>query len=135
MENKETFKITYSAKQQNEIKAIREKYTVKEHTEDKMELLRRLDRSVTDKAAIVALAFGIVGALLLGIGMSLVMTDIGVVLGLGTALSMMVGIAVGLVGIAAVSVAYPMYGCVLRAERERVAPEILRLTDELLKNG
>ena len=108
MENKETFKITYSAKQQNEIKAIREKYTVKEHTEDKMELLRRLDRSVTDKAAIVALAFGIVGALLLGIGMSLVMTDIGVVLGLGTALSMMVGIAVGLVGIAAVSVAYPI---------------------------
>lgn len=67
MENKETFCYTYSANQQEEIKKIREKYVPKET--DKMEQLRRLDRSVTQKGTAISLAAGIVGAILLGIGM------------------------------------------------------------------
>lgn len=60
MENKETFNYSYSAKEQEEIKAIRKKYTVQEQTEDKMAQLRRLDAAVTQKATTVSLVFGII---------------------------------------------------------------------------
>jgi len=122
MENKETFSYNYSAKQQEEIKKIREKYLPKEA--DKMEQLRRLDESVTRKGTVISLVVGVVGALILGTGMSMCMvwTDLFVV-----------GIIVGIIGIAAVSLAYPLYNYVIKSEREKIAPEIIRLTDELMK--
>ena len=131
MGNNEGFNYTYSAKEQEEIKAIRKKYAASEETEDKMTQLRRLDASVYSKASTAALAVGIVGALIMGIGMSLVMTDIGAVL--GTVLAMIIGISIGVVGIALVCLAYPIYNRTLKKEREKIAPEILRLTDELMK--
>ena len=84
MENneKETFKFTYSAKEQEEIKAIRKKYSAPEEKEDKMEELRRLDASVTQKASAYALVAGIIGALILGFGMSLAMTELGEIIGI-----------------------------------------------------
>ncbi len=133
MENKETFNYTYSAKEQEEIKAIRKKYAPKEETIDKMEQLRRLDASVTHKATSASLVFGVIGALILGIGMSLAMTDIGKAVGLSVTLAMIVGILIGIVGIALVCVAYPLYNHIVKKERERIAPEIIRLTDELMK--
>ena len=131
MGNNEGFNYTYSAKEQEEIKAIRKKYAASEETEDKMTQLRRLDASVYSKASTAALAVGIVGALIMGIGMSLVMTDIGAVL--GTVLAMIIGISIGVVGIVLVCFAYPIYNRTLKKEREKIAPEILRLTDELMK--
>ena len=131
MDNNEGFNYTYSAKEQEEIKAIRKKYAASEETEDKMTQLRRLDASVYSKASTAALAVGIVGALIMGIGMSLVMTDIGAVL--GTILAMVIGIGIGVVGIVLVCLAYPIYNRTLKKEREKIAPEILRLTDELMK--
>ena len=131
MGNNEGFNYTYSAKEQEEIKAIRKKYAASEETEDKMTQLRRLDASVYSKASTAALAVGIVGALIMGIGMSLVMTDIGAVL--GTVLAMIIGISIGVVGIVLVCLAYPIYNITLKKEREKIAPEILRLTDELMK--
>lgn len=133
MENKETFNYTYSAKEQEEIKAIRNKYVAKEETEDKMTQLRRLDNNATQKATVVSLVFGIVGALILGIGMSLAMTEIGKILALSEFTSMLIGISIGIVGIVLVSLAYPLYNKILKIERERIAPEIIRLTDELMK--
>ena len=133
MEQKETFTYTYSAKEQEEIKAIREKYTAKEAVEDQMALLRRLDTAVTTKATTIALIFGILGALVLGSGMSLAMTEIGAWIGLQSSLSMIIGVLVGLVGIVLVSIAYPLYNRILKAEREKIAPEIIRITDELMK--
>lgn len=130
--NKETFQFTYSAKEQEEIKRIRQKYTVPE-TEDKMAKLRKLDASVYEKASMVALIVGIVGALILGSGMSLTMTELGAHLGMSQFMSMLIGIVVGLVGIVTVSLAYPLYHFVLKKEREKAAPEILRLTDALMK--
>ena len=59
--NKDGFNYTYSAKEQEEIKAIREKYFPAEESEDKMAQLRRLDRSVTQKATVVSLIFGTIG--------------------------------------------------------------------------
>lgn len=135
MEKKETegFTYTYSAKEQEEIKKIRRKYTVAEDHEDKMEQLRRLDRSVTDKATVTSLVIGIIGALVLGIGMSLAMSDLGQILGGDPITAFTVGIAIGIIGIVLVSLAYPVYNRVIKKEREKIAPEILRLTDELLK--
>ena len=131
MDNNEGFNYTYSAKEQEEIKTIRKKYAVSEEAEDKMTQLRRLDASVYSKASTAALTVGIVGALILGIGMSLVMTDIGVVL--GTVLAMVIGVGIGVIGIVLVCLAYPIYNRTLKKEREKIASEILRLTDELMK--
>ena len=127
-ETRETFHYTYYAAQQEEIKRIRGKYAAPE--QDKMEQLRRMDRRATQKAQAWALALGVVGALILGTGMSLAMTELSGFLG-GTA--MFVGIPVGLVGIALVALAYPVYHRILKKERQRVAPEILRLSEELMK--
>jgi len=133
MENKESFNYTYSAKEQEEIKAIRKKYAVQEKTEDKMAQLRRLDAAVTQKATSVSLVFGVIGALILGMGMSLAMTDIGKIIGLAGGMAMLIGILIGIVGIVLVSVAYPIYNSIIKKEREKIAPEIIRLTDELMK--
>ena len=77
MENRDKFNYTYSAKEQEEIKAIRKKYEMPKEAEDKITQLRRLDAAVSQKATSVALIFGIVGAIVMGSGMSLIMTDIG----------------------------------------------------------
>ena len=133
MENKETFQYTYSAKEQKEIQAIRKKYTAPEQNADKLEQLRRLDAAVTHKATSVSLVFGIIGALILGMGMSLAMTDIGRFIGLAGGMAMLVGIMIGFLGIVLVCTAYPVYNAILKKEREKIAPEIIRLTDELMK--
>ena len=133
MENKDTFNYTYSAKEQEEIKSIRNKYVAPQPTEDKMAQLRRLDAAVSQKATAVSLVFGILGTLILGMGMSLAMTEIGKTIGFSGAAAMLLGVLIGIVGIVLVCVAYPIYNRILKKERERIAPEIIRLTDELMK--
>ena len=128
MENKEGFHFTYSAAQQQEVENIRKKYLPKE--EDKMGQLRKLHAIPTQKAQAASLAVGIIGALIMGTGMSLAMTDIGAALG---SLAMAIGILVGIVGMVLVALAYPLYNRVLKKQREKIAPEIFRLSDELLK--
>ena len=125
MENNQSnsFQYTYSAREQAEIKQIRSKYIPKE--ENKMEQLRRLDASVTQKATMWAIIVGVIGALILGIGMCCCMVWAGA--------WFVPGIVIGVAGMGVVSIAYPLYCHVLQKERERVAPEILRLTDELMK--
>ena len=134
MENRngnEGFRYTYSAKEQEELKKIREKYISRE--EDKMERLRRLDSSVTHKAQTISLTFGIVGILVLGFGMSLAMSDFGEILGFYRDMAMLLGVVIGIVGGIIASLAYPMYNLIVKRERKKIAPEIIRLTDELLK--
>lgn len=128
MEAHESFEYTYTAARQREIENIRKAYLPPQ--EDKMEQLRRLHHSATQKAQAASIAIGILGALIMGTGMSLVMTELGALLG---ELAMVLGIPVGLAGMILVALAYPVYNRVLKKERERIAPEILRLTEELLK--
>ncbi len=128
---KEGFSYTYSATEQEEVKRIRQKYQPQE--EDKLTKLRRLDASVNQKATTASLAIGIIGALIMGSGMSLAMTDLGEKLGLHGSMGMLLGIIIGLVGIVLVCCAYPVYNSIVKKERERIAPEILRLTEELMK--
>ena len=79
MEHKEEFSFTYSAQQQKEVEEIRKKYLPRE--EDKMEQLRKLHAIPTQKAQAASLAVGVIGALILGTGMSVCLTDIGAALG------------------------------------------------------
>ena len=126
--NNESFSFTYSAAQQAELERIRKKYLPQEP--DKMEQLRRLDRGASQKAQAGAIALGVIGTLVLGTGMSLCMTKLSGFLG-GTA--MFIGIPVGIAGIILIALAYPLYNHILKKERQRIAPEILRLTDELMQ--
>lgn len=127
------FTYSYSAKEQAELKKIRDKYTAPTEVEDKMERLRKLDASVTQTAQAVSLVFGVIGTLILGSGMSLCMTDLGSVLGIGGDLSMIIGIIVGIVGGVIASLAYPIYQAIVKIKRKKLAPEIIRLADELMK--
>ena len=126
-----SFKYIYSAKEQEEIKKIRQKYMVQE--EDLMTRLRKLDAKVTSKAIVISLTLGIVGALVMGSGMSLIMTDLSKVFKMTEISSMILGIIIGLCGMILVAIAYPVYKSVLKSERKKIAPEILKLTDELMK--
>ena len=127
------FQYTYSAKEQAELKRIRDKYTAPTEAEDKMTRLRRLDASVTNTAQAVALVFGVIGTLILGFGMSLVMTELAESLGISGDAAMVIGIIVGIVGGILASLAYPIYNAIVKAKRKKFAPEIIRLTDELMK--
>ena len=137
MENKNNeqsgFSYTYSAKEQAELKRIRDKYTAPTEVEDKMARLRRLDASVTNTAKALALVFGVIGTLILGFGMSLCMTDLGEILGSYKDMAMVIGIIVGVIGGILASLAYPIYNAIVKAKRKKLAPEIIRLTDELMK--
>ena len=127
MEN-DSFEYTYSAQRQREVEEIRKKYLPKE--EDKLAQLRRLHSIPTRKAQSASIAAGVIGALILGTGMSLCMTELGTAFG---ELTMVLGVIVGIVGLVPVILAYPVYERVLKKERERIAPEVLRLSDELLR--
>ena len=127
----QSFNYTYSAKEQEELKRIREKYTGRE--ENKLDRLRRLDAGVTQKAQAIALAFGVIGVLILGLGMSLAMSELGDILGAYKDMAMLFGIIIGVIGGIIAGVAYPVYNWVLKKERKKIAPEIIRLTDELIK--
>ena len=128
MENKEGFSFIYSAAQQQEVDEIRKKYLPQE--EDRMEQLRKLHAIPSQKAQAGSIAVGAIGTLILGTGMSLFMTDLGAALGM---FSMVLGIMAGIAGMLLIALAYPVYNRVLKRERRKIAPEILKLTDELMK--
>lgn len=128
MDQEQSFQYTYSAERQQEIEAIRREYLPKEA--DRMEQLRNLHHSAIRKAQTASIAIGVIGTLVLGTGMSLCMSELGLLLG---GMAMVIGILAGLAGLFMVALAYPVYNRVLKKERERIAPEVLRLTDELLK--
>lgn len=123
MNNKDSFSYTYSAGEQEEIKRIREKYLPKEA--DRMQQIRDLDKSVTTKGTVLSLILGVLGTLVMGLGMSMCLVW-------GEKLFVM-GVIIGTLGIAALSIAYPVYSYITKKEKERVAPLILSLTEELMK--
>ena len=105
---------------------MRVEYAPGSEEEGKLEQLKKLDRAARRPAEIFAYMFGIVGALVLGVGMCLAMEVIG---------SMMpLGIVIGVVGIAMVTANYFLYRAILRSRKKKYAKEIVSLSDELLKN-
>ncbi len=116
------FSYTYSADTKDEIAKIREKYSQREETT--LEKIKRLDNGVTNKATMVSIIIGVISVLVFGLGMCccMVWTQFFVL-----------GIIVGIIGIAGICAAYPVYKKVLTKEREKIAPQILALTDEELQ--
>ena len=129
--NRNGFTYSYSANEQEELKRIRAKYLPEE--ENKLDKIRRLDSRVTMKAQAISLALGVVGILILGFGMSLVMTDLYVTLGIVRGIAVALGLILGVIGTVLVALAYPVYTRVYNREKEKVSAQIISLTDELLK--
>ena len=111
------------------VQKIRTQYTEKQHTE--LDELKALDAKVKNPANIFAYTYGCISAIIMGAGMSLVMTDIGAIIGLTSA--MIPGIAVGIVGMGMALTTYPIYKGILNGRKKKYAPEILRMTEELMK--
>ena len=122
-EKKEGFSYTYSAKDRSELERIRSKYEKKEETA--LERVRRLDASATKSATVISLILGVIGTLVMGTGMCCCI--------LWAEKWFFVGIVVGFFGILLVAIAYPVYDAIVKSKRKKLAPEIIRLTDELMK--
>ena len=120
--NNERFEYTYSASRQDEIERIRRKYMPKEV--DELAELKRLDAEVTRPGTIVAIALGIVGTLIFGAGMSMALV--------WTETMLVPGILIGIVGFAMLGIAYPVYAKITAKQREKLAPQILELSERLM---
>lgn len=107
---------------------IRAQYTEKQTTE--LENLRQMDARVKRPAQVFSYVFGSISALIMGAGMSLVMTDIGAILGMASTL--VPGIAVGLVGMALALVNYPLHKKLLAARKKKYGAEILALSEKIM---
>lgn len=121
--NDKKFTYSYSAGEQEEIKNIRQKYLPPE--ENKMEQLRKLDKSVTKKGTVVSLIVGVISALIFGIGMCCTMVWADTLF--------IPGIGIGIVGLAGIGSAYPLYLYITKKQREKLAPRVMELTNELMK--
>ena len=112
------------------VQKIRTQYTEKESTA--LDELKALDAKVKRPANVFAYIFGSLGAMVMGAGMSLVMTDIGATIGLENA--MVPGIAIGIVGMAMALLTYPIYKKILNARKKKYAPEILKLSEKIMQD-
>ena len=112
------------------VQKIRTQYTEKEHTG--LDDLRELDKKVKRPANVFSYIFGSIGAIVMGAGMSLVMTDIAEQIGLGID-PMLPGILVGIVGMFMVIINYPIYKGILGARRKKYANKIIALSDKIMK--
>ena len=111
------------------VRKIRTQYTEKEHTQ--LDALKALDRKVKKPANVFGYVFGVIGAIVMGAGMSLVMTDIGAALGLTDA--MLPGIVIGVAGLLLAVVNYPLYKKILAARRRKYAGRIIELSDAIMQ--
>jgi len=107
---------------------IRTQYVEKQPSE--LDALRKLDAKVKKPANIFAYTFGSIGAIVMGAGMSLVMTDIGAMIGLAS--TMIPGIAIGVAGMAIALVNYPIYKAILGSRKKKYGAEILKLSEKIM---
>lgn len=111
------------------VQKIRTQYTEREHTE--LEELKALDKKVKLPAKLFGWLFGSVGALIMGGGMSLVMTDLGETLSMAE--PMVCGIVIGVVGMAMALANYPIYQRILNRRRKAYAAQVIALSDRLTR--
>ena len=111
------------------VQKIRTQYTEKQHTE--LDALKEMDAKVKRPANVFAYTYGSISAIIMGAGMSLVMTDIGAVIGLASA--MVPGIVIGVVGMGMALTTYPIYKGILNNRKKKYAPKILKLSEKIMK--
>lgn len=112
------------------VQKIRTQYTEKQHTE--LDALKALDAKVKRPANVFAYTYGSVSAIIMGAGMSLVMTELGAIIGLANA--MVPGIVVGIVGLGMTLCTYPIYKRILNSRKKKYAGQILALSEKIV-NG
>ena len=110
------------------VQKIRSQYTEKESSE--LDALRELDAKVKRPANVFAYVFGSISAIIMGAGMSLVMTDIGATVGITD--SMVPGIAIGIVGMVMAIINYPIYKRIMSSRRKKYADKIVKLSDKIM---
>ena len=110
------------------VQKIRTQYTEKQHTG--IDQLKELDAKVKRPANVFAYIFGSIGAIVMGGGMSLVMTDIAETVGIAD--PMLYGIIIGLVGMFMAIINYPIYKGILGARRKKFADKIIALSDKIM---
>ena len=111
------------------VQKIRTQYTEKEHT--RLDELKALDKKVKKPANVFAYVFGSFSAIVMGAGMSLVMTDVGAMIGMGE--TMIPGIVIGALGLALAILNYPIYKGILGSRKKKYADEIIALSDKLME--
>ena len=111
------------------VQKIRTQYTEKQHTE--LDELKALDAKVKRPANVFAYVYGSVSAVVMGAGMSLVMTDIGAIIGLTS--TMIPGIVIGMVGLGMALSTYPIFKGILGSRKKKYSAQILALSEKLLK--
>ncbi|MBQ2798220.1 MAG: dihydropteridine reductase [Ruminiclostridium sp.] len=113
------------------VQEIRTQYTAKSNEESSLDALRRLDAKAKRPANVFGYVFGSIGAIIMGAGMSLVMTDIGAMLGISN--TMPLGIAIGIVGMVMTIVNYPIYKAILTSGKKKYADRILSLSEKIME--
>ena len=114
--------------QQYMAQKIRAQYVEKQTGE--IDALRALDAKVKRPANVFAYVFGSISAIVMGAGMSLVMTDVGAAIGIADAL--LPGIAIGVLGLGMALLTYPMYKGILNSRKKKYGTEILKLSDKIM---
>jgi hypothetical protein len=112
------------------VQKIRTQYTEKKHTN--LDQLKALDAKVKRPANVFAYVFGSISAIVMGGGMSLVMTDIAEIVGIAN--PMLYGIIIGVVGMGMAFINYPIYKGILNARRKKYAGRIIELSDKIMGN-
>ncbi|MBP3309598.1 MAG: dihydropteridine reductase [Ruminococcus sp.] len=112
------------------VQKIRTQYMEKDSSEKNLDMLRELDAEVKRPANIFGYVFGCISAIIMGAGMSLVMTDIGQQLGISN--TMPLGIVIGVVGMLMAAATYPIYKNILASRKEKYADRILELSDKIM---
>lgn len=120
-QNDNDFSYSYSAEIQDEVDRIRQKYLPEQ--DDKMAMLRKLDKQAEIPGLAISLFTGAAGTALLGIGLSGIL--------IADEKYFIPGIIVGSIGLAIVGCAYPLYSAITRKQRQKIASKVLRLADEL----
>ncbi len=111
------------------VQKIRTQYTEKEHTE--LDALKELDKKVKRPANVFAYVFGSISALVMGSGMSLVMTEISEIVGIANPMAL--GIVIGIIGLIMAIVNYPIYKKILSSRRKKFASKIIEISDSIMK--
>ena len=112
---------------------IRTQYMEKDSAQKELDLLRELDAEVKRPANVFGYVFGSIGAIIMGTGMSLVMTDIGAKLGITN--TMPAGIVIGIIGMLMAIINYPIYKAILSSRKDKYAERILALSEKIMKGG
>ena len=112
------------------VQEIRTQYTAKSNEESNLDALRKLDAKAKRPANVFGYVFGSIGAIIMGAGMSLVMTDIGATIGIASA--MIPGIVIGALGLGMALITYPIYKGILNSRKKKYGAEILTLSEKIM---